>query len=264
VTLGVISGLPGLGKSFFFKQIQTALAAPQYEDIRNRACIVLKDAVSSEFRNSADRKASQSDVLNVAVERLTAAASISVGADVCTAAKSQKPMVLLFNMNINTDWIAKLVSLLEANAFRVCKVVVLAPPAAPAVSFQRLRASAVVLASDLRTGDESADLASTLLPKKAWEVLSGGFFSRPSAVCATRDLCVTVADTLHRHVPFEEVHYPVPLLKDDIALTEEIPAERPLSWALENVEFPSEEETAESVRRFIMSVDGCSTDRQTD
>jgi hypothetical protein len=257
----VIAGLPGLGKSFYFKQIQTALAMPQHEELCKRVCIVLKDAVSTELKNSGS-KPSQRDVLNVAVERLAAAASASASYSVGVSSTAESPMVLLFNMNINTDWIALLVALLEADGmFRLRKVVVLAPPAA--VPFPRLHASAVVLASDVRTGDESADLASTLLPHKAWEVLSGGFFARPSAICPTRDLYETVTETLRRQVPFEEVHYPVPLLKDDsgsgigIAFTGEIPAARPLSWTIENLEFPNEEETADSVHRLFMAIKGC-------
>ena len=241
LTLVVIAGLPGLGKSVFFKRLAVALAAPGRAELRRRVCAVSKDALSLEleadvYRCRPGAKPSRDDVLRLVLARVGKVAAADPG-----------HVVLMYNMNINVDWFAALVARLGSGGFTLRKVVVLTPSAE--IPFRRLHAAAIVLACDVRTGLEPPDEASTLPPDKAWAVLSTGYFSTPNAVA-------TVA-ALHAVAPnadFAEVQYPVPLLQEHVPVGERVPEVRPAEWNRANLVFPSDSETERAVEAVLTQV----------
>ena len=249
LTLVVITGLPGVGKSYFFKTLALALSAPCRAELRRRVCVVSKDALSLELgAGGTGRRPSRDDVLQLVLARVREVAAAGPGR-----------IVLMFNMNINVEWLAALVVRLcgpdtvanvngGGGGFTLCKVVVLSPPAD--IPFRRLHAAAVVLACDVRTGSEPPEEASTLPPDKAWAVLSTGYFSTPNAVSTVAALNAVAPNT-----PFAAVHYPVPLLHEHVLVGDSVPETRPAEWNSANLVFPSHTETQQAAEALLAQVE---------
>jgi len=239
ITLVVLTGLPGLGKSYFLKQLTNLLAEPQHTAFSRRVCVAHKDELAEEFRAAnKNRRPKMPNILDLTRQKLQ-----QLDHDVIAP-------VLVFNMNMNPDWLKALVKMLK-EGYTLGQVVVLTPP--PEHTFRQLQAAAVVLASDVRTGNEEADVASTLEPHKAWEVIMGDFFGTPGkAVKSVRSLSYKLEDD---SVIFREVHYPVPQLSASVVINETAPTERPSEWNTQNLVFPPEADTAAALLTLLQVMD---------
>ena len=102
VILVVISGLPGLGKSFFFNQLSRVLSGGNHEALAHRMCIVQKDEISLGLKaESKHARPKQKDILDVIMDRFETVVAAGIQQPHYDEAQ---PFVLAFNMNINTNW----------------------------------------------------------------------------------------------------------------------------------------------------------------
>jgi len=252
IVLVVITSLPGLGKSYLFDQLASSLATGNTESARllkGRVCICQKDQLTIQRRKSQKKpngKVKQQDILDMVMERLN---------DVCTKREaspgSNGSTVLMFNMNINKNWIESLATQIQIEGYSIRGVLLLAPPRD--MPFSQLQAAAVVLASEVRTGDEPEELASTLPPNKAWEVLTGSFFGNPRKAMMSQDSFLRAVQMHCKRVSFR--HYPVPCLREEFAPKMiDLPAEKPPFWNKDNLEFPTKENMETAVTSILDAV----------
>jgi hypothetical protein len=243
LNLVVISGLPGLGKSYFLNKMMGFSSSAGFSD---RVCFVQKDEISMQFKAAhAGSKAGQNEILNIALETLEA----FVG-------PTPKTYTFVFNMNMNAHWMQALVSRINEK-YALRQFIFLLPPMGPPPmpSFRRLHAAAVVLACDVRTGSEPESEASTLQPEKAWEVLSSSHFSKPSAISSPEELLGVLSTRRDRRCPHVIVRYPVPLLKDSVHVPDELPSTKPAEWVPANLVFPSAEATEDAIRALFAKIE---------
>lgn len=239
MTLVILTGLPGLGKSHFLKQLTNLLAESQHAALNRRVCVAHKDELTEEFRAANKNKWPKiSNILDMTRQKLQ-----QLDKDVIAP-------VLVFNMNMNPYWLKALVTMLK-EGYTLGQVVVLTPPVEH--TFRQLQAAAVVLASDVRTGDEEADVASTLEPGEAWGVIMGDYFGTPGkAMKDVRSLSYKLDDD---SVIFQEVHYPVPQLGASVMINETAPKERPSEWNVRNLVFPPEADTKAALLTLLGVMD---------
>lgn len=242
ITLVVLTGLPGLGKSYFIKQLTNLLAEPQHDALRKQVCVAHKDELTAEFKAANKRPwPKMADILDLTLQRLQ-----QLDQDVVAP-------VLVFNMNMNPDWLVALINMLK-EGYTIGQVVVLTPPAG--LTYRQKQAAALVLASDVRTGNEESDVASTLTPQKAWEVIMGSFFGTPGkAVKSVGALSRAVGDD---GIVFREVHYPVPQLSASVVINETAPTERPSDWHVQNLVYPQQSAILAALETLLGILDlGC-------
>jgi len=237
IALVVILGLPGLGKSYLLKQFDMLLkeAGPE---LAEHVLMLHKDQLTEEYEHAnKGRKPKMPEVKAMILERVQAASGLKA---------------LVYNMNMNPDWLKGLVTLFVENSIAVKKVIVLTPPSS--LTFRQRQAAAVVLATG-RTGDEPADLKSTLPSSKAWEVLMGSFWGDPRKGPTYGKLAhalmtiEAVAET-----PVVEVHYPVPSLNSEVQISDTPPSNRPAEWTTDNLVFPDEPDFRASFTDFVKAV----------
>jgi len=246
--LAVITGLPGIGKSYFLKKLVVELSRsldPIAQTLRGRFCMVQKDEITFEARSAKRGKPRLSDIIKITMDRLRKVAQEYNSRT--SPGPSRQPLVLVFNMNINRDWLQALSKSIREEGYFLTRTVLLSP--SKELTFQQLQAAAVVLSTDVRTGEESKDEASTLSPSKAWKVLTSKHFSN-SRVIASPGM---VAKIVHARdmKKVKRVHYPVPRLNSSVYIHKNrIPKARPTDWKAGNLDFPSDLE----VRTAISSV----------
>ena len=159
--LVVITGLPGLGKSYFIKLLKEALdreVEGNQRSLRDRTCIAIKDQMSTQFRRENDnQKPSQTNILDLTMkqlhDKLDGTRNKQPEFDV-----EEPPAVLVFNMNINPVWAEELAARIRREGFYISRVVLLSP-GPPGTPFRHLQAAAAVLATEVRTGHEPEDEA---------------------------------------------------------------------------------------------------------
>ena len=236
-TLVVLVGLPGLGKSHLVKRLREVLAEPGNEELEGRVCVSQKDEHTLAFsKMHPGARPSTADILNMTIRDLK----------IVRAKSKQSKVTLLFNMSMNPRWLKEIVKRVRRSGCALNKVVVLTPPPEP--TFRQLQAAAIALASD-RPLDAPPDVASTLPPEMAWEVLTNEYFGTPGrALSSVKTLSDGLGDST---VPFKEVTYPVPQLGNGVVIGDECPASLPRSWTKENIVFPDPGETRAALLTLI-------------
>jgi len=239
----VITGLPGLGKSFFYKKL--ALAVEEKQEAKERVCFLHKDLVTSKYHEIHGNslipcpKPPREYIFSAAMSALREKKALR------RQKMAHKPMVLCFNMNINMLWITELIDSTQAEGYNVVKLVVMSPHIE---NFRTLQASAIVTATDVRTGREPSDVMSTLKPTEAWEQLTGNYFGVEGKAFVTfNSLSSCVLNRSGPTIPMKNLIYPVPLLNDSVIIQQYCPTVRPIEWNVANLIFPSESNHAAAV-----------------
>ena len=237
VTLVVLIGLPGLGKSHLVKRLREVLAEPGNEELEGRVCVSQKDEHTLAFsKMHPGARPSMSDILKMTMKELKTVRVKS----------KQSKVTLVFNMNANSNWLNGIVKQVRRSGCALNKVVVLTPPSE--LGFRPLQAAAAALACD-RSLDAPPDLASTLPPEMAWDVLTNEYFGTPGrALSSVKTLSDGLGDST---VHFKEVTYPVPQLGNGVVIGDECPKSRPKSWTTENIVFPDPVATHAALLKLI-------------
>lgn len=231
LSLVVILGLPGLGKSYLMKQIGTRLAHSGVQGV----LIVHKDMLTARYQTA-------NGGANPKMKHIRAMVADQID--------SSQPRVLVFNMNMNPHWLRELIQLVPSCGYKLNKLVVLTPPLQ--LSFRALQAAAVVLAGQ-RSGDEPEDMRSTLSADKAWSVLTGDFFGDPKKATTFRKLLDTV-NSSNENLVVEQVHYPVPCLGCGVSIPESMPNEQPVNWDIDNIAFPEATDFDQTFHNLLQSL----------